>query len=279
MPRKNEKTTNKQRQRIIKTKKDRMLSGYYDKIRFCVYCKKELHYSQKKFCCTKCFGLSMSGKNHPMYKDGNSTKKKKCSICDSLISVRSKTNLCRSCYVKHNKGKNHPAWKNGVSKSHCIICNEVIGGSSTWCRKCFDKSNQRSIIQSKKWKEQQYAMKQLQLIQKGLNTIFNVPERKLSKLLHKLFPKEYKFVGDGKVWIVGKNPDFINVNGQKKIIELFGDYWHSKKITGKKKKEHRIQRQKHFANYGYKTLVVWEHELKTIPALKKKLVQFHGVQI
>jgi len=105
---------------------------------------------------------------------------------------------------------------------------------------------------------------------------FNKPERKLYKLLYKLFPNEYKYVGDGKIWINGKNPDFINVNGQKKIIEMFGDYWHSKKVTGLKKKIHRIRRQNHFAKYGYKTLIIWERELKNIKQLEIKLRIFHG---
>ena len=39
---------------------------------------------------------------------------------------------------------------------------------------------------------------------------------------------EYDFVGDGKIMIGTKNPDFINIK-IKKIIEVFGDYWHTKK--------------------------------------------------
>jgi len=109
----------------------------------------------------------------------------------------------------------------------------------------------------------------------------NKSERRLRKILNKMFPGEYKFVGDGKVWINGKNPDFINVNGQKKIIELFGNFWHGKayrKIAfndNSSNKEHRIQRQKIFAEYGYKTLVIWERGLNNIKQLKKKLRNFN----
>lgn len=93
--------------------------------------------------------------------------------------------------------------------------------------------------------------------------------------LSKLFPNEYKYVGNGSILIGFKNPDFINVKGQKKIIELFGDYWHSKKKTGRTKKQEEFQRVKHFAKYGYKTLIVWESELRDIIVLKKKLIEFH----
>ena len=54
----------------------------------------------------------------------------------------------------------------------------------------------------------------------------NKAEKYLELILENLYPGEWKFVGDGQVRISGKCPDFININGEKKIIELFGDYWH-----------------------------------------------------
>lgn len=126
------------------------------------------------------------------------------------------------------------------------------------------------------WEDSNYRENQLKAIFKGSNIKPNKPEKILNKLLNHLFPNEYRYVGNGQVLIGGKCPDFININEQKKIIELFGDYWHSKKVTGLKKKEHRKQRQEHFAKYGYKTLVVWEHELKDINKLKNKLIKFYS---
>lgn len=95
----------------------------------------------------------------------------------------------------------------------------------------------------------------------------NKSESKLDVLLASLFSQNYKFVGHGEVVIAGKCPDFINVNGQKKIIELFGDYWH--------RNDNPQDRIDIFTPYGYKTLVVWEHELKDIPELTKRLKVFH----
>lgn len=96
----------------------------------------------------------------------------------------------------------------------------------------------------------------------------NKPETFLINLLNGLMPNEYKYVGNGEVIIAGKNPDFVNVNGQKKIIELFGDYWHRGQNP-----EDRINT---FKPYGWDTLVIWERELKNIPALKEKLLQFNS---
>ncbi|RLF26316.1 MAG: hypothetical protein DRN05_07220 [Thermoplasmata archaeon] len=102
---------------------------------------------------------------------------------------------------------------------------------------------------------------------KGRQVHPNKLERFLSELLQELFPNEYKFVGDGTVIIGGKLPDFINVNGQKKIIEFFGNYYH--------KREDEEIRIAYFRRYGYKTLVIWEEELNDLPKLKNKLFRFH----
>lgn len=137
------------------------------------------------------------------------------------------------------------------------------------CRKVGEKSK-------KLWQDPKFREKNIKATLKALTTLPNKPEKKLRKILNRLFPGEYKYVGDGQVLIGWKNPDFININGQKKLIELFGDYWHGKKRTGLSKKEHRIQRQKHFAKYGHACCVVWEHELKNISKLEEKLVCFHN---
>ena len=97
------------------------------------------------------------------------------------------------------------------------------------------------------------------------------PEKKLNKLLQEYFPNEWKYTGDGYTWIGGKCPDFLNVNGQKAIIEMFGDYWHGEKRTGKTKEESEGERIKHFAKYGFKCLVIWQHELKNENEVRNKI--------
>lgn len=97
------------------------------------------------------------------------------------------------------------------------------------------------------------------------------------KLLQELFPNQWKYTGDGKdedSIVASKVPDFINITGQKKIIEMFGNYWHGKKITGRTKKEEENQRINHFAKYGYQTLIIWEHELENLNLLIEKIVKF-----
>lgn len=85
-------------------------------------------------------------------------------------------------------------------------------------------------------------------------------EIKVLDMLNSNFDNEWKFVGNGELIIGGFNPDFINANGRKLIIEFFGRPWH-------KPHEEKL-RQKIFAQYGYRTLIIWSEELRD----KSKLV-------
>lgn len=92
----------------------------------------------------------------------------------------------------------------------------------------------------------------------------NKSELLLQSMLNKYFPNEWKYVGDLQVNIGGKFPDFININGKKEVIELFGSHWHgideAEKTTS------------HYRSYGFSCVVVWEEELKDCDALVKHLI-------
>ncbi len=113
------------------------------------------------------------------------------------------------------------------------------------------------------WQDSDFVSKQM----KARHVKQNKTEKRLENVLIKVLPNEYKFVGHGEVVISGKCPDFININGQKKIIELYGDYWH--------KGQDPQDRIDVFSKYGYDTLVIWEHELSDMKSLKDKIYDFH----
>ena len=125
------------------------------------------------------------------------------------------------------------------------------------------------------WQEPEYREKRLKAIFKGFKLLPNKPEKFLIKLLQELFPSQWKFVGDGKFWINGKNPDFVHIS-QKKIIEHFGDYHHGEGVTGISNKHHEQERIDLFAKKGFQTLVIWQHELENIELLTKKVIQFNS---
>jgi len=94
----------------------------------------------------------------------------------------------------------------------------------------------------------------------------NKPEALLLDLLESLYPGEWKYTGDFSFTINGKCPDFVNCNGQKKIIELFGDYW--------RRGQDPADRVAAFNPFGYQTLVIWEHELKHAESVTEKIRVF-----
>lgn len=80
----------------------------------------------------------------------------------------------------------------------------------------------------------------------------NGSEKKLESLLDKHFPNEWEYVGNGKLIVNGKCPDFSRID-KKQLIELFGTYWH--------KNDNPEEKIQHYSKSGYECIVVWENEL------------------
>ena len=182
-------------------------------------------------------------------------------------NIKIKSN--RESHIGKYIGKNCPNFKDGrCSKPNfCIDCGKKLSRhDAERCRSCATK-----ITNKKRWQDKNFREKMLNIFIKSRQIKPNKPEKLLKKLFNKILPKEYKFVGDGKVFLGNFCPDFININGQKKIIEHYGDYWHNKpdaKIRNKR-------RIKTYKKYGYKTLIIWEHELKDLNKVKEKVLEFN----
>jgi len=100
-------------------------------------------------------------------------------------------------------------------------------------------------------------------------------EKKFIRFFADYFINEkIKYVGNGKLWIGHKNPDFV-VEGTNNIIEIFG-FVHSKdwsKITGENI-ENEEDRVRHFKKYKYNCLIIWGFEIKDQKTLKRKVNNF-----
>lgn len=98
----------------------------------------------------------------------------------------------------------------------------------------------------------------------------NKKELELFDILNRILPNEYNINVEGNILILdGKIPDFVNINGKRKLIEHFGDYWH--------KDENPNERIDLFKPFGYDTLVIWESELKDKAKLKDKIEVFNKI--
>ena len=131
------------------------------------------------------------------------------------------------------------------------------------------KNLQRKISRER-WKNPEFKEKMIKIFLKSLHQKPNKPEQFLNQILQDNFPNEFKFVGDGSVIIEGFNPDFINCNGKKLIIELFGEYHHNlpKNIETDKRKLNTYDK------YGYKTLIIWSLELKQPEMVIERIKNF-----
>jgi len=143
---------------------------------------------------------------------------------------------------------------------------ETLSGSGCyWYGKSIPNNIKKKISNSnkKRWQDEEYVRK---IIKSRLN-LPNKAELKLDKIIQETIPNEYKYVGNGEFILGGKCPDFLNVNGKKLLIELYGDYWHFG--------EDENERIDYFKEFGFDTLIIWEKELKDIETLKDKLMEYN----
>lgn len=77
----------------------------------------------------------------------------------------------------------------------------------------------------------------------------------------------YKFVGNGKFFIERKNPDFINCNGEKIAIEVFGS--HFKEMNYGSTENYIKERRKIFKKYGWDVLFFDETQINEQNILSK----------
>lgn len=100
------------------------------------------------------------------------------------------------------------------------------------------------------------------------------PEQQLIDLL-KAENLPYKYVGDGQIIIGGRCPDFININGAKRVIEVFGQYWHNPALNKNVRKQaEATTTKKHYQNYGFDCLIIWDYELKSNKKVLQKISQW-----
>jgi len=88
-------------------------------------------------------------------------------------------------------------------------------------------NNQRqtmSITWKNKYQDMEFKNNRIRQIMRGCTARPTIPELRLDDILQKHFPNSYKYTGNREFVIGGKNPDFVNINGQKKLIEMYGDY-------------------------------------------------------
>lgn len=160
------------------------------------------------------------------------------------------------------------------------------------------EEHKRKIGEASKrlWKRKDYKEKMLGVIAnnikrqtgvpngvfKKLNQVPGFNEKRLKALIKKPTRPEqsianlikennlpFNYVGDGQIFIGGFNPDFLSEE-LKKIIEVNGIYWHN--LPQNKSRD--IYKYENYRRKGYKTLIIWENEIKDKDSCLNKIKTF-----
>jgi G:T-mismatch repair DNA endonuclease (very short patch repair protein) len=257
-----------------------------DKILYKQQC--QIKRSKRHFCSNKCVGIANKGNK---YNPGKRTgKMMTCSICGktkykSQWELKNNAKYCSYKCLAASKKKGvyipcsvcgklsyvHGYRLNITKKFFCTEHVNVPLGEMKQCCIC-GKLSYKKLSQIKKNSSgnfycslncqnnssefQAYARTRAQILP-------NKPEQKLID-----FFKEqnlpYRYTGDGSFSIGNKVPDFVNINGEKKAVDLFGDYWHNPDVRANlgKSPESEEDRIAKFKEYGWDLVVIWEHTLK-----------------
>jgi len=207
--------------------------------------------------------LSLKGENHFFY-GKHHTKATRIKMGKSQLGRKHTEETKEKCRKIHLGWQPSKETRKRMRESH-------LGNPGFWVGKSRSEKTKQKIRETKKkqWKDPVYVEK----IKQALKIRPNRPERFLENILQELFPFEYKYVGDLTFVLGGKCPDFMNINGRKKLIELFGTYWHDPKyFPGKESSKERIE---HFRQFGFDTLIIWQKELENRKLLDEKIKTFH----
>ena len=166
----------------------------------------------------------------------------------------------------HRRGK---SWNKGLTKEIDIRVKRNADSIRKTMSKVGYREKMRNIMINL-LKDEKFVRRRLEKGKLKPNKL----ELKFDKLLWEWCPGEWKFTGDGGFILGGKIPDWLNVNGKKKLIELFGDFWHSDNNFWFKTRNDEKSRIEYFKGYGFDTLVIWEKELQDIESLKSKILSF-----
>ena len=158
--------------------------------------------------------------------------------------------------------RENPSIGEGISMAlRSLYRNDPTAGKmlSDALRKAYQDDPTRSMRVSKTmkalWKDPEFSKHMCG----NRNKKPNDSEDQLRMVLNKYFPDEWKYVGGGEVNIGGRLPDFVNINGKKQLVEMFGIRYHDPDLYPKRPTEEELIA--HYKTYGFECLVIWEYDI------------------
>lgn len=232
------------------------------------------------------------GKKVPKEKRGGAPRKRVNKICKTCgkkyeikLSLSKRSKFCsKKCKDISMKGEGNPM--HGKKRPDISKLNKKRWEDPKFKEEVSTKISQTRIerdIGKKLWKNPEWREMMVKVLRKGLQNHPNKREKQLGEILDRNFPHEFGYNGNCELGIMigGLIPDFPNVNGEKKLIELFGDTYHDpdKAFMNVPWKRQEFGRKAIYSQLGYDCLVIWEHELKELPEeeIVKKIEVFKNV--
>lgn len=174
------------------------------------------------------------------------------------LSEEHKIKLSRALKGRKTRFGYHPSKETKAKISKALMGNKhLLGKYHTE-----ESKLKMSLSRRRLWQDIDYIKKAIQ----ALHCRPTKPERELISLLDRRFPRQFSYNGDFRqgVSLGGLIPDFVNINGKKEVIEIFGDYWHSSEIIGNDWGRSELGKIMVYNSLGWKCLVIWEHELNEL---------------
>lgn len=176
------------------------------------------------------------------------------------------TDQARIAISLANKGKlvsletrrKYSEWQRGrqLSAEHIANVAKAIRENPPWLGKHFSEEHRKHISEGR--------IKALkanpEIVRKCLSSRRPTDiEQRAIDIIEK-YSLPYKYTGNGTFQIGGKYPDFVNTNGKKIALDVFGDRWHNPSEIP--------ERTAIFAEYGWTLIIIWGHELWSLPELE-----------
>ena len=203
-----------------------------------------------------------------------------CSVCGAKFLVETKW-----YHYRLRNGKNRFACPSRVKGQRSVCCKKLQSLTIKEVRSALESRAKTTEQITERWKDPAIresftaAMKakgpewHSRRMAATLKTCLSGKMTKPEKIVQAQLGDSFKYVGNGALMVGGLNPDFVSADGTI-LLEVFGCYHHgcNQCFPGSKSRGIPLnQRLTTFEKHGYKTVIVWSHELST-PGWEQRLL-------
>lgn len=216
-----------------------------------------------------CKSCGIKGEKHYNFgKHLSEETRKKLSIAHKKLDKEARMRMS-----ENRKGEKHPMFgKHHSAKTKKKISDALKGEKNPWFGKHHNDETRKKIGAANKGKhrtdDERAKIREARKHQK-FPKCQTKPELIFEEMCKK-YNLPFRYTGNSTFWI-GKNPsvnpDFVECDGKKIAVEIFGDYWHSPLLNRKLPENRTLDyRKKLLKQYGWKLIVFWESDMKRIDA-------------